>query len=174
MDGVQGDVIEALRLMECSKLSLHEEGDERQTQDNMSAIYSKIRDALLRSPSGLSWTDIRQHTSSFEVHNSRPDVQSQGTDMIFVGIMSGLLLQTPLHFASALQPVAIAIASEICFAFDQEQTCKNAMRKPIEMGIFVPQRPTSRPLVFSDAHMIWPAGGSEPAWSLSEASVAVC
>ncbi|KAK9828231.1 hypothetical protein WJX74_004646 [Apatococcus lobatus] len=72
----QGDVIEALRLMECSKLSLHEEGDERQTQDTMSAIYSKIRDALLRSPSGLSWTDIRQHTSSFEVGQVRDTLET--------------------------------------------------------------------------------------------------
>ena len=69
MFAVQGDVIEALRLMECSKLSLHEEGEERQTQDVMSAIYSKIRDALLRTPdnSGLSWAEIRQYTSSFQV-----------------------------------------------------------------------------------------------------------
>ena len=64
---VQGDVIEALRLMECSKLSLHEDGDERQTQDVMSAIYSNIRDMLLRSPTGLTWADIQQCTSRFEV-----------------------------------------------------------------------------------------------------------
>ncbi len=53
--------------MECSKISLHEDGDERPIQDAMSAIYSKIRDALLCSPAGLSWAEIRQYTTSFEV-----------------------------------------------------------------------------------------------------------
>ncbi len=65
----QADVDEALRLMQMSKISLHDdEGRRRAVEDPISAIYGRIREDILRNEKDTySWEEVVALCGSYTV-----------------------------------------------------------------------------------------------------------
>ena len=87
----QADVDEALRLMQMSKYSLHDdESKAHKTEDPIIAIYGKIRGAILREQKQIyTWEEVTQlcstFTVSFELMSSLPPRLSVVAQLHFSG-----------------------------------------------------------------------------------------